>query len=97
MWSFLGFLLFAVLAIFLVGVVVILFLLKKGVDLVRRIFGLPPRDPFSQNTRSASGNASHRTTRTREGVTIIDHRSEEQANKKIFAPDEGEYVDFKEE
>ena len=39
---------------------------------------------------------SHRTTRTSDGTTIIDRRSPEEANKKIFAPDEGEYVDFTE-
>lgn len=37
-----------------------------------------------------------RTTRTSSGVTIIDDRDPNQANKKIFAHDEGEYVDFTE-
>ena len=40
---------------------------------------------------------SNRTTiHTPEGVTIVDER-EPQANKKIFAQDEGEYVEFTEE
>ena len=38
-----------------------------------------------------------RTTYTADGVTIIDHRDPSEVNKKIFAQDEGEYVDFKEE
>ena len=36
------------------------------------------------------------TFHTKEGVTIVDERKP-QSNKKIFAQDEGEYVDFKEE
>jgi hypothetical protein len=38
----------------------------------------------------------HRTTQTDDGVTIIDRRDPDKANKKIFAQDEGEYVEFKE-
>lgn len=34
------------------------------------------------------------STRTPSGDTITDTRSEQQANRKIFAKDEGEYVDF---
>ncbi|MBQ8464136.1 MAG: DUF4834 family protein [Prevotella sp.] len=37
-----------------------------------------------------------RTTRTADGVTIVDKRDPNKANKKIFAQDEGEYVDFTE-
>ena len=37
---------------------------------------------------------TRRTTRTAGGVTIIDDRSPDQRNKKIFAQDEGEYVDY---
>ena len=46
------------------------------------------REHYSQYT--------HRTTRTSDGTTIIDRRDPSKANKKIFAPDEGEYVDFTE-
>jgi hypothetical protein len=37
-----------------------------------------------------------RTTRTRDGVTVIDDRDPSVAERKIFTADEGEYVDFKE-
>mgnify|MGYP002626337438 CR=1 FL=1 len=37
-----------------------------------------------------------RTTRTADGVTIVDHRSPEETNKKIFSKNEGEYVEFEE-
>ena len=39
---------------------------------------------------------SRRTTRTADGLTIIDNRDAAERDKKIFAQDEGEYVDFKE-
>ena len=38
---------------------------------------------------------SSRTFRTAEGITITDQRTSNR-DKKIFAQDEGEYVDFKE-
>lgn len=45
-----------------------------------------------------TGNArSDRRTQTASGITIIDNRDPERARRKIFADDEGEYVDFKEE
>ena len=36
------------------------------------------------------------TTRTADGITIVDRRAPGQAEKKIFAHDEGEYVDYTE-
>ena len=38
----------------------------------------------------------HTATRTADGVTIVDSRDPEKANKKIFGRDEGEYVEFTE-
>lgn len=50
-----------------------------------------------QNKRKDStyNNQSARTTKTDSGDTIIDTRSPEKANQKIFPKDEGEYVDYK--
>ena len=45
---------------------------------------------------SGSSRRGSRTTTTSDGVTIIDQREPEQTNKKIFAPDEGEYVEYTE-
>lgn len=50
-----------------------------------------------QQEQQAQHQQARRTTRTKEGVTIIDDRAPKQRDKKIFAQDEGEYVDFKEE
>lgn len=41
--------------------------------------------------------STRRTTHTASGVTIIDDRSPDQRDKKIFSKDEGEYVDYVEE
>ena len=51
-------------------------------------------DGFSSEQRGAYGS---RTTRTADGTTIIDQRAPSEAGKKIFAPDEGEYVEYSEE
>ena len=48
-----------------------------------------------QKQKSQQQQTSSRTFRTADGITITDHRTQNQ-NKKIFAQDEGEYVDFKE-
>ena len=53
-----------------------------------------------QNGRNSQGGQSLKqersTFKTKEGVTIVDERST-QNSKKIFAQDEGEYVEFTEE
>lgn len=53
-----------------------------------------------QNGRNGQGGQSQKQERssfkTKEGVTIVDERSS-QNSKKIFAQDEGEYVEFTEE
>ncbi|MCR5679456.1 MAG: DUF4834 family protein [Prevotella sp.] len=60
-------------------------------------------DDYFQSTGYSEGNDSadyrnrqRRTTQTAGGVTIIDDRDPNQAKKKIFAHDEGDYVDFTE-
>ena len=54
----------------------------------------------ARNGQSSQGGQSLKqersTFKTKEGVTIVDERSS-QNSKKIFAQDEGEYVEFTEE
>lgn len=100
MLSFLGFLLAALLVIFFLLVFFGLILLGKGIDLIRRLFGLEPKNRFHWNMGGhANDGYGHRqtTTHSGDGVTIIDRRSQDEVQKKIFAPDEGEYVEFTEE
>ena len=53
----------------------------------------------TRSSQQQTGNdfRQYRTTRTSEGVTIIDDRDPNQAKRKIFNEGEGEYVDFQEE
>jgi len=57
------------------------------------------KDYFKGTNRQQSQQQStqRRTTRTAEGFTIVDRRDPNKTSKKIFAPDEGEYVEFTEE
>ena len=55
---------------------------------------------FAQQSGFAQGSGSEdsfSSTTTEDGDTIIDTRRPQDVNKKIFAKDEGEYVDFKEQ
>lgn len=52
----------------------------------------------ASSTGGDTGSArTQRTHRAQNGVTVIDQRSPEQAGRKIFSKNEGEYVDFEEE
>lgn len=52
---------------------------------------------FGNGMDKEGGGGGHvRKTTTEGGDTIIDNRNPEEVDKKIFAKDEGEYVDFKE-
>ena len=52
-------------------------------------------DQLNGTAGQQSGSAQpHSTTTTDSGDTIVDTRSPEQANQKIFGKDEGEYVDY---
>lgn len=50
-----------------------------------------------QKQKQQQQQQSPRTTRTADGLTITDNRHPDKASKKIFAQDEGEYVEFTEE
>ena len=54
--------------------------------------GDPNRTARSQQENQRS--STRRTTQTAFGVTVIDDRTPDEANKKIFEKDEGEYVDY---
>jgi len=55
------------------------------------------KDYFKGRNRQNQQQDTRRTMRTAQGVTIIDQRDPDVADRKIFEHDEGEYVDFKEE
>ena len=57
--------------------------------------GSGSRKSYRPNSRSQQ--QARQTTTTKEGVTIIDGRSNQDRHKKIFSDNEGEYVEFTEE
>lgn len=75
--------------IIIVAVAIVFFWLYRKVNSFTRTFTGGNKSGRSQR-RSGGG----RTYGNQEGV--IDARSPEQANRKIFKDDEGEYVDFTE-
>jgi len=56
-------------------------------------------DRLMGGSRHASGGSQRHETRssTSDEEVIIDSRTSDKANRKIFSDDEGEYVDFEEE
>lgn len=83
-------------AIFLIGIVSFIYLRVKRMTKQFRN-GTNRR----QQQTSAAGSTKRRSAQYDDGVVVeeelYDERSPRQANRKIFAKDEGEYVDFEEE
>jgi len=51
---------------------------------------------FNPNATQYDANASRQSSNS-DSPTVSDRRSPQQANKKIFGDDEGEYVEFEDE
>ena len=49
------------------------------------------------NSNDTKGNFYHRYTHNSKSETVVDNRNTDNAQKKIFSDDEGEYVDFEED
>lgn len=64
--------------------------IHRAVDQLNRQMGGARQDGAARQRATRAT----RTTRTDSGDTITDTRTPEQAGQKIFAKDEGEYVDF---
>ena len=84
-------------AVFLIGIISFLYL---------RVKRMTNSNANRNNTRRQQQNATSGSTKRRsaeydDGVVVeeelYDERSPRQANRKIFAKDEGEYVEFEEE
>lgn len=85
-------------AIFLIGIVSFIYLrVKRMTKLFRNGSNHTNR---RQQQNSAAGSTKRRSAEYDDGVVVeeelYDERSPRQANRKIFAKDEGEYVDFEE-
>lgn len=87
-------------AIFLIGIVSFIYLRVKRMTKQFRN-GSANHTNRRQQQNSAAGSTKRRSAEYDDGVVVeeelYDERSPRQANRKIFAKDEGEYVDFEEE
>lgn len=86
-------------AIFLIGIVSFIYLRVKR--MTKQFRNGTNHTNRRQQQSSAAGSTKRRSAEYDDGVVVeeelYDERSPRQANRKIFAKDEGEYVDFEEE
>lgn len=86
-------------AIFLIGIVSFIYLRVKR--MTKQFRNGTNHTNRRQQQSSAAGSTKRRSAQYDDGVVVeeelYDERSPRQANRKIFAKDEGEYVDFEEE
>ena len=86
-------------AIFLIGIVSFIYLRVKR--MTKQFRNGTNHTNRRQQQTSAAGSTKRRSAEYDDGVIVeeelYDERSPRQANRKIFAKDEGEYVDFEEE
>lgn len=94
--SFIAGLLFFVLFVLLSVALFVVILVMRGIRSVRRFFHIGGSDSQRATSSGQQQQSAYRYTRTSDGIIITDHRSPDEANKKIFAPDEGEYVEYTE-
>ena len=86
-------------AMFLIGIVSFIYLRVKR--MTKQFRNGSNHTNRRQQQNSAAGSTKRRSAEYDDGVVVeeelYDERSPRQANRKIFAKDEGEYVDFEEE
>lgn len=85
-------------AIFLIGIVSFIYLRVKR--MTKQFRNGTNHTNRRQQQSSAAGSTKRRSAQYDDGVVVeeelYDERSPRQVNRKIFAKDEGEYVDFEE-
>lgn len=85
-------------AIFLIGIVSFIYLRVKR--MTKQFRNGTNHTNRRQQQNSAAGSTKRRSAEYDDGVVVeeelYDERSPRQDNRKIFAKDEGEYVDFEE-
>lgn len=82
---FIIFAIFILFILFVIGVILFFSSVKNLFRSFNRMGNQRPQTSDRYNQQSS-----------RKGQTITDYRTNEQRDKHIFAPDEGEYVDFEE-
>lgn len=89
-------------AVFLIGIISFIYLrVKRMTKQFRNSTNTRQTNTHRQQQSSATSSTKRRSAEYDDGVVVeeklYDERSPHQANRKIFAKDEGEYVDFEEE
>lgn len=97
------FIMVLMIAVFLIGIISFIYLRVKRMTKQFHNGTNTNRTNHRQQQSSATGSTKRRSAEYDDGVVVVeeeelyDERSPHQANRKIFAKDEGEYVDFEEE
>lgn len=95
------FIMVLMIAVFLIGIISFIYLRVKRMTKQFHNSTNTNRTNHRQQQSSATGSTKRRSAEYDDGVVVeeelYDERSPHQANRKIFAKDEGEYVDFEEE
>lgn len=95
------FIMVLMIAVFLIGIISFIYLRVKRMTKQFHNSTNTNRNTHHQQQSSATGSTKRRSAEYDDGVVVeeelYDERSPHQANRKIFAKDEGEYVDFEEE
>lgn len=95
------FIMVLMIAVFLIGIISFIYLRVKRMTKQFHNGTNTNRTNNRQQQSSATGSTKRRSAEYDDGVVVeeelYDERSPHQANRKIFAKDEGEYVDFEEE
>lgn len=100
MFHFLAFMLLFFLVAVLVAIGMAVWALRRGIGIfrsaARRATGAADRDARSRGHAGPGPGSARRRAQDATGVTVIDTRDRATASRRIFADDEGEYVDYKE-
>lgn len=96
------FIMVLMIAVFLIGIISFIYLrVKRMTKQFHNSTNTRQTNTHRQQQSSATGSTKRRSAEYDDGVVVeeelYDERSPRQANRKIFAKDEGEYVDFEEE
>ena len=96
------FIMVLMIAVFLIGIISFIYLrVKRMTKQFHNGTNTRQTNTRRQQQSSATGSTKRRSAEYDDGVVVeeelYDERSPHQANRKIFAKDEGEYVDFEEE
>lgn len=95
------FIMVLMIAVFLIGIISFIYLRVKRMTKQFHNGTNTNRTNNRQQQSSATGSTKRRSAEYDDGVVVeeelYDERSPHQANRKIFAKDEGEYVDFEED